>query len=481
LPPEGLKPVDKEEWLSRFPGMKDVIREAMDELNFLRPRKARADAFIKQENAITYTAQQDKIESDARLIQGRDPTVKGSTGPQTLAIHKYFRKAYQGDVPVAYGPGLTAEGLGEWYTDAKRHVLLLGATAERELRKRTGIARSVDRYFITVGGQTYNFRDLYANAPGEVVTYVGTLGDESTDCERDASRWDAHCHPAMMAFIAFIYEQLMPDEKTFIGEMYERATRRRTGVTKLRAKYSVDGTVQSGDGDTTGGNTFCHLAMKMRCLYMIIRHVLGISGLISHELVMALPYRAIVMGDDDAEVSTTQFMGLIPRLFERMGTMAGHKLVTEVRTPYTLEFCSGLFYPFENGSHVFGPKVGRVLAKTFYSRTSYNRTKQLRWVRGVCKSLEKASSMVPVLRVIVRQLLHLTAGHVIIHDKQTIRHFETVHFHEADSATMHFVEQRYGFTQAQVLALEKWLIDNVTDIPCVVEHPMLTRMLEVDT
>jgi hypothetical protein len=434
-----LRPVDFLEWKARFPQISQRLDDAHEGVRQgIRDLRFSAEAFIKQENAVTLTPFTDNSDKDARLIQGRNDSIKVFSGPQTLAVHKLMRAVLQLDkfhrfLPVVYGPGLTAEELGQWKKESLDDVRLVS-------------------------------------------------GEEAISFEGDASRWDCHVHRGMLEAQTEVYRELFPGEDNFLRAMEERHGTTRKGCTKLGARYRVTGTVFSGDGDTTSANTFGHYMIFVRVLTLMLVDKFGTRDCYSLDQALALPFRAIVMGDDMLVITSPTLLPTIRQLVEQVTTFAGHEYKFKYGHHMLGEFCSGRFYPVVDGSgYVFGPKPGRVLAKTFWSRTAYRRAKQLGWVRGVAMSLDKACAFVPVLRVLIPIILGLTDGARVIEDKQTRRHFETQEVHRADNRVWLMMYHVYGLSQQEIEECEDYLIRTVTALPISVEHPVLTRMVEIDT
>lgn len=421
------EPWNFESWLKRFPGIQEAVREAAirtAEQGYLSTVDMPAESFIKQENAVTYTPFRDNSHKEPRLIQGRSFAVKAFSGPQTLAVHKLLQKVLTGI--VTYGPGLNAENIGAWYGRAIQEVSELGA--------------------------------------GPVTVIEG-----------DASRWDAHVHKECLGFISGFYRQLMPNETLFLDAMDVRNGRRR-GRTKTGFRYSVEGTVNSGDGDTTCGNTLAHAMIFLRFFHLILAH--PDSGEIAS--LKTLPARAILMGDDNVLVIQTDLWNKFKVLFIDNAKFSGHKFEIVERNISTAEFCSGRFYPIA-GSFVFGPKPGRVIAKTFWSREFLRSHKAKAWLHGTLLSLKRSCQFIPVLRVIISLQLHLLQEPPITSVKVEVRYHTASLEHEADEETYNHMFDVYGLTKAQLDECEAWLRNNVHSLPTMVRHPVLLRMVEVDT
>jgi hypothetical protein len=265
------------------------------------------------------------------------------------------------------------------------------------------------------------------------------------------------------------------------------------GKSRLGLRFKVPGTVASGDGDTSAGNSFIHIQLKTAIAAHLMLRAKGLDTIDSmgqlHNLVQRAPYRAMVCGDDGVTVMSRELYESVggaeglTRLYLQYGFEAKVKLTTR----YTSEFCSSLFWPTHSGL-VMGPKPGRVLAKSFWTRLPKltKPGKLLGWVRAVAKSLSASSSHVPVLRVVVECLLEITDGVDEYRTRSMIS--KAIHMpkplggdYSCCPETWSMMYERYGLTRCQVDELENFIRKSLTTLPVVLSHPYLDQIVSYDT
>jgi hypothetical protein len=110
---------------------------------------------------------------------------------------------------------------------------------------------------------------------------------------------------------------------------------------------------------------------------------------------------------------------------------------TETRVFWDVEFCQAVPYPVE-GETVWGPKIGRVLARLPYATTA-----TIEDPRGVAKGMLYACAHVPFLRQYLDYIVELSPG---IKAVRYDYHVSTDVRHECASDTWAFVTHRYGLT-----------------------------------
>jgi hypothetical protein len=295
-------------------------------------------------------------------------------------------------------------------------------------------------------GEIYNTDGLYLYAGGKSAEQIGAFFDEiprrvgKPGCSWyaiDARRWDRSVGPTIMKCLFNEYRVCGAPPDCL--EALRHRDRRRHGVTTGGWKFSRIGQVSSGDGDTSGGNTRAHLAMLECCdeVYAAIAH--GDDSLVYTD-------------DIDAVLQQYVHGGFEPVLADEV------------------DFCSAVFWPTEKGS-VLGPKVGRVLAKTFFCASKFgimhnpslggvhrfgaSNSDYLPWLRGVCLSLRRSTRHIPLLRILIPHLLLLAGeGPVWRDDKYQYKSW-CDDYHEVCEGTWEFFYQRYGLHESDVLDMEE--------------------------
>jgi hypothetical protein len=170
---------------------------------------------------------------------------------------------------------------------------------------------------------------------------------------------------------------------------------------------------------------------------------------------------------------------MMDRKYRDYGLESGVKLV---RHPWEFEFASYILVPVVVGDPSLpplwklSPKPGRAMIKLAGSRMdkrSANLAQDVNclWVDG-CH--------VPFLWVVLRRYRELLRG---VAPKGRPDKFEYKIHAEGTSATHElawsWMEARYGLGRADESDLEDYLL-TVKSLPCVVEHRVLTRLIEID-
>jgi hypothetical protein len=234
----------------------------------------------------------------------------------------------------------------------------------------------------------------------------------------DAKRWDRSVGPTVMAML-FIEYRNCGAKKSCLEALKGRDKKRR-GVTAGGWHFSRTAQVSSGDGDTTSGNTRAHLVLLEACSQVKAAVAAGDDGLVFTD-------------DIDSVLGQYRLGGFTPVLSDE------------------IDFCSAIFWPTCDGP-VLGPKVGRVLGKTFFAGKMFG--DYLPWLRGVCLSLRNSCSFVPILRALIPHLLQLAGiGKVWRDDHYAYKNAASAP-HEVCDETWEVFYQRYGLHESDVLNME---------------------------
>lgn len=436
-----LKPFPFQDWVRRFPpGRRTELMNAREGMRHAgRKAKPMIKAFVKREHQLksfpevikTRLEFPDCTDYDPRQIQGRHPEYQVMTGPASYSYTKY----------VAY----------MWHAQATPH---------KHHRLPREDKRPMTNIVYTSGMNAEQLGKLIQQS----VQYITTNNDhvEVWFFENDANRFDAHCNTEAIKLINDFYQRARLKKKYWRCMEWKMKTK---GVTKCGIFYIVEATVQSGNGDTSVGDT-----------------VVTGSG---HERIARrvdlLPSQYLILscGDDIliplASTHATQYYKASQKYWEEAGFSMAPILVKHI---WDAEFCSGRIYPTKDG-WVYGPKVGRVLCKTFYSKIDYSDQQGARWLRAVALGLEKDTYFIPVLRTVVRKTIELTEGRKALHiwEEQKIHAKE---IHEAADETYAMMEHLYGLDRAAIVELETWLEQVMTALPISVTHPYITTIVDRD-
>jgi hypothetical protein len=248
-----------------------------------------------------------------------------------------------------------------------------------------------------------------------ISTNLGAVGEwMAFDCKR----FDRTVGPTPMRKLWEEYEECGASDLTLRALAGRDQTRR--GYTSHGIKFHRQAQVSSGDGDTTAGNSRIHMVLLEACPYVEAAIVMG-----DDSLVYAL--------DPDSVLAAYRAGGFEPKLSK------------------DIDFCSALFWPTDSGL-VLGPKIGRVLGKTFHSMEK--RHDYMPWLRGVCLSLRLKVSFVPILRVLVERLLILAGDGKVYRAGDHNYKFTCDGSHNVCDATWGFMQDRYGLGEHEVKAME---------------------------
>jgi hypothetical protein len=280
-------------------------------------KDAKYTSFIKME---LYPMPATELESKIpRLIQAPTETVKTLMGPWFVAFSKHYAKRFNEYENTTYAPGLTPFRLGAWMKENE----ILGY-------------------------------ELFYNI--------------------DFSRWDSTVCTTMLKSMADFYSKCGMDN--YLVDFLKMHCLKITGYTQ-HFKYSVEGTVRSGEPQTTFGNTIMNLAIN--------------------RVLFGSDCRIIAAGDDclvavkqpiDMETyyKNCDLLGLKPKI-----ALVKRDLAT---------FCSGWFYPCKiNGiqGFVLASKPGRQVAKFGYHLGRVDKNSKM-FMKGAALSRLPHDEIVPYLK-----------------------------------------------------------------------------------
>jgi hypothetical protein len=420
-------------WVKRFPEKRrNELTKAYLELKATSHSvNPGVDGFVKREHVLkAHPEAQDSEQNfdlyDPRLIQGRHPDYQVKTGPITFAFTKYLAWCWNAEV-----------------THGK-------IRADDETRPTTCIVYTSGMTAETLGSAV-EFHLERLSKYGRVFIY-----------ESDQSRFDAHCGKEAIQLKNRPYKRFRCT-KASISEILQHSTKTR-GYTKHGVKYYVTYTVKSGEGDTSSGDTA----------------ISGSGNLLAKDLARVPDHLIVIfsVGDDILVLTIEQYardyFSAANLVWLEAGFRVEHCLLSSM---YDAEYCSGRFYPTADGL-CFGPKIGRILSKTFYSKNDYSDSTGQRWLLAVAQGLERDCSFIPVLRRLMTKVIELTA-----HRKPLeLPYEEKIHaekHHEASPDTYAMLEHLYDLKINHFDELER-LIDTISSLPCTIHHPYIDHIVNVD-
>lgn len=177
--------------------------------------------------------------------------------------------------------------------------------------------------------------------------------------ERDGKNWDANVQREHREALAEWYGLVSPELRD--QALQQIKVRGRYTKGQVRITYVVDGTVKSGHWDTSSGNGVLNIEVTMQ----------AIASLPSH--LRPAEVRGLVMGDDlilwlyfSNSVDPREYCAAINAAESRLGIHPVRGLFADL---LNASFCSMGFYRTSSGGYVALPKIGRCLAKLFWTVT----------------------------------------------------------------------------------------------------------------
>lgn len=344
------KPVHIRKWLASYPPKRrsDFIRAIDQEKDNV---KLRAKSFIKRETAPKYVH---NIKfKDPRFIQGCPVELSLLAGP-------FLRKLAKN----------TREGLnGGLYTDSE-------PITEQSIMSGNHIG-------YTCGLNSEQIGDMYTDAIRAIASIEGP--DEVVIVEDDQSRFDLHLTKGPFAYLNSIYEKKLPKR---ISNALKRGMSR--GTTCFGTKYQIPYTMQSGWPDTSIGDTLVNAAMKLE--------IHGIRR----------PWFSIICGDDSVTITSKREIRRLGGEEAIVKSYAQYGMEIDPPKikahPLDVEFCSGRFYPLNNGRYVLMPKPGRFLSKILVDIEKRKLQDQAVWLDSVINVIENYGLVDPLIGAVGKAL-----------------------------------------------------------------------------
>jgi len=428
-----LKRPDFNFWVNRFPPKRRAeLQQAKSSLANGEQWVDLVVAFVKREKQLksypeSTNSQHIGVELFApRIISGRKPLFQVVTGPITYSMTKQI--AWMWNQDVSYGVEM----------------------APQERRPRTTIIYTSGMNAEQLGS-CFEFHLARLSRLGAVMFK-----------EEDQSRFDAHCGPEAVRLILHPYKTHHAPANA-IKPLARLANTK--GVTQHGIKYKIAATVKSGDGNTSSGDTT----------------VVGTAKEVQRERANIPPEEIITFntGDDVLSIYLAKYNDVYtPIVDEHWISIGFNAKIHTFISQYDAEYCSGRFWPTKDGL-IFGPKPGRILAKTFHSMIEYNEHMGKRWLLTVAKGLHRDTYFQPIVRTVIAITLKLMAGFKEIEVKEEEK-IHALDYHEVCTETYLMYEHLYGLTKTMCDEVETFLTTEVVSLPCTVNHEFINRILEVD-
>jgi hypothetical protein len=413
-------------WLRGYPaGQRRMLqRAAAQSENGFDGRDFTLDAFVKVEKtAILRSAM--PLHKRPRLIQGRHPAVTSTCGPTMNALGKALTKTFVDQLSevATYAGGMNAEEVGSWYSDN-----------------------------VAAGRVPFSF---------------------------DVRFWDASVGPGPTRAWQADVLALGPNRQVRL--LLQSRDSPKVGRTKHGWRYKLLFEVCSGDPDTTVGNSISHMKMWLALYYDVNGTTSPYSpGERIHD------FRVLVAGDNSIAMVEESQLGAFITMAITKFRLCGFTLQAEtpLRGVHQGIFCSGRLWQVSPLDFVYGPKIGRVLGKTFYRLGGHHSEKSdLRWLRGVALGLENSTRFIPILRTVISGIIRDTLGYRAFPkaEKEEPWMVHASRYHSTSPETWAQFCALYSCTVDDALAVEAFLTSLDYSSGCmVVEVDLLERIAAVD-
>jgi len=307
------------------------------------------------------------------------------------------------------------------------------------------------------GSRSLNGIDI-TFASGMTHAQLGSWMDDTLargDClfyERDGKNWDATMSRPHHDMKNFWYRSIVGDDfADFVDSCYEVKGSARTPNGLF--KYKLSGTTKSGHNDTTLGNSLINAAITYSAMAK-----LGLRGRIMVAGDDCLV--AIYGGGDVYRLSTVESeFGIVPeaRVFDHWSEVS---------------FISGVWYPTPNG-FTFGPKLGRLLARLFWTTKMVPKRKRSAWRHSVAMGLLGFFGEVPILRAWLSR--NRCIGAPVIEVEKLNVEYAVI----KGGLLGEYISQRYNISMADICEVEAFIM-SLPPRPGYVSHPVLDAIMEVD-
>jgi hypothetical protein len=273
---------------------------------------------------------------------------------------------------------------------------------------------------------------LDAEGLGQIYTRALEEIPEPVAIEIDASRFDAHVpakfHIRMSEFYSKYMGSFTSDQAKEMLDVLSKQVSVEGTTMRGGHRYSVEGTRCSGTNDTSLGNSLLSAFIWWRA----IRDVTGVL---------------FVLGDDTLFIGCRDegemVLNRVRESYRDCGFVVKSDAAKLHMDATQATFCSGLFYPTADG-HVFGPLIGRYLAKLFWKRDDVPTSREAFEAVRLAKGVAKGVSFIPILGDLVHSVASTDVGYVRPKPEDNPYKVTASHYHLRSRETYVFLATRYG-------------------------------------
>lgn len=279
----------------------------------------------------------------------------------------------------------------------------------------------------------------------------------------DASKFDSRNKKEVLTEVYRVYERHLSKELyTWLHASFDKK-----GKTKLGIVFNVVATVASGRIDTSFGNTLIVFILLCAILILLDRSYLDEAAFSA-------------LGDDN-NTALSEFHHTLDDIKSASGEL-GHEFdgcIVRPQEYHKLEYCSQWVWQVDHNVSVMGPKIGRLLSKTFVCHKSVPDEHMVAHTKAVLIGF-KNYRWLPVFRAVYARFMEV---HSAVQER---RHYGQDNPYRIELKTEIDVDENvvhqhfytiYGFDPTE---LEKLILNLDFNMGDCYSHPLIERMLEVD-
>lgn len=305
------------------------------------------------------------------------------------------------------------------------------------------------------------YSDNYYVSGGSALDW-GQFGMKINDMkhiiESDASNWDGTMGPWDLELEKYFLETKvhgMPEMKFLMNQWFKVWGKDKTSQFVVKLEYGR----RSGDLWTSDFNSLLNI-IKVNWSFQdtnIAVMVLGDDNVIG------------VNGNFDKQKIINKYRGL------------GMKLeIKENKNIFESSFCSGLFWNL-GGQAVWGILPGRQISKWGINNHYHSDNLFIRLIAGNARSTNNIGGHVPFYWSLMDAVYLATQDVKVYRDKKDWQTCQGGHRCYPTLETYEQFGQRYGCEVEEIFELEKLIMNIELSFPLYLDHPLLRRMVEIDT
>lgn len=390
--------ITKDSWYKRF-----TVKQAenLEREYVYGSRSLRFDMFVKKEKSMSYNP---VYEPEWNMVDtATDGALQILTSTGSLKFHPRGISVPRSDVRVQFGP--SSHRLQNYLkvTFSDRVLFASGLT-------RRQFSKWYDEVIHTPG-------HAYANVGDDLLFIDPDHAGGPIIESMDASRFDQHTIDEILECNALIYEKLgWHEEVAYSRATIEKVYKIRPGFGGAKGTIKVVGTQASGKWDTLGGNSLPMLGIARFC------------------------------------IQTKQYVRDV--LFKAGYVCTGPKCgATELKA----DFLQNLPYPTSDDGIRFGPKIGRILSRTFWHDQPLSPDKCLPFALGVMIGMANDIQHIPILNDLFARLQEIVSKPWFA-KKKNVHALTQSEFPAAEHPrTIHLLADRYQVDYQQLLSLRQYV------------------------